>query len=344
MSLLRFKSLESLRKSVINFAPDIQPPPLPLRRSQTSSIALSSSSSSTYSDSASSSSTDLSQVSCLSFTESDIQIQNLSTEASDLKSRRNSTFDKPMNSNIAAMDGGRPTEDVGSVGNRLQSTFNASSYDAVNRRCSPSGVKWRYARQGAHLTSTASVETEDADFERRSYIDGVAYFLRACPDNLTDLETDILLRSAPWLAATQLRPPSEIAIAHPAGRRRTFLHRSVQYIVSCAVVLLHALWCFLLVAGRIGARYERQYNVSEWIAANGFEVANALGRHSVVLSERIGAMGEGRLGQALSGLCAWAVDSLTGGIQDGYGDGMMRVRRKTHQGHATMLKINRTYG
>lgn len=209
---------------------------------------------------------------------------------------------------------------------RLGPNFGAHSYDGVDCRWSPSGIKWRYARQGAHLTSSASRELDDPSFERRSYIDGVAYYLRACPDNLTELETDILLRSAPWLAEKP-RPTPKLALKQPSDRGKTFLHRTVQYCVAGFVVLVHALWCSLLVIGRIGARYESQYNISSHIMSQGYMIANAVGRHSVVLSARIQKVGDGRVGQLMSGLAAWAVDSFSGGILDGYGDGIVMIRR-----------------
>lgn len=207
---------------------------------------------------------------------------------------------------------------------RLPKTFVASSYDAG---WSPSGIKWRYARQGAHLTSQASEDRTDPAFERRSYIDGVAYFLKACPDNLTELETDIFIRSAPWLAS---RPPSRGGFggfpSRPTDRGRTFLHRIVQHAVATFVVIAHAVWCFLLLVGRVGARYERQYNISQHLISHGYVVANAIGKHSVVLSGRIYAMSDGRVGQLVSAFAAWTVDSFTGGIQDGYGDGIVMIR------------------
>ncbi|ORY63156.1 uncharacterized protein BCR38DRAFT_485921 [Pseudomassariella vexata] len=210
---------------------------------------------------------------------------------------------------------------------RLPRQFSASSFDSTNLRWSPSGIKWRYARQGAHLTGMASEEMVDSSFERRSYIDGVAYFLKACPDNLTELETDIILRSAPWLAERP-RPERRVTIRRPSDRGKTFLHRGVQYSVFMMVVLMHAVWCFLLNVARFGAYYERQYNISHHIMARGTFVANAVGKHSVVLSGRISSIGDGRVGQFMSGFAAWTMDSLTSGIQDGFGDGIVKIGRQ----------------
>ncbi|KAK7927575.1 hypothetical protein PG985_004573 [Apiospora marii] len=197
-------------------------------------------------------------------------------------------------------------------------------------RWTPSGVKWRYARQ-------ASEELDDPSFERRSYIDGVAYYLRACPDNLNELETDILLRSAPFLAERP-RPTRRIAIRRPTDRGKTFLHRGVQQAVALAMVALHAIWCTVLLMGRMGVRYERQYNLSSQLVSHGYWFANSVGKHSVHLSAKIQKAGDGKVGQIVSGLAAWTMESFTGGLQDGYGEGIVMIRghNDTEEGHVTI--------
>lgn len=180
---------------------------------------------------------------------------------------------------------------------------------------------------GAHLTSSASRELDDPSFERRSYIDGVAYYLRACPADLNELETGILLRSAPWLAEKS-RPAPKVVLREPSDRGKTFLHHAVRFCVRSIVILVHALWCLLMVMARAGLRYEDQYNISSNIIAQGYRLTNALGRHSVVLSARIQKVSDGRVGKLMGGLAWWAIDSLYGGIQDGYGDGIVMIRSR----------------
>ncbi|KAK8105724.1 hypothetical protein PG999_009083 [Apiospora kogelbergensis] len=197
--------------------------------------------------------------------------------------------------------------------------------EAHENRWSSSGVRWRYARQGHHLTTQASEELDDPSFERRSFIDGVAYYLRACPDQLNELETDILLRSAPWLAERP-RPARRIAIRRPSDRGKTFLHRGVQQAVALAMVAMHAVWCALMILARVGVRAEKQYNLSSQIVQNGAWVANSVGQYSVHLSSRLSQAGDGKIGQVIGGLVAWTMESFTGGLQDGFGDGIVMIR------------------
>ncbi|ETS82793.1 hypothetical protein PFICI_04669 [Pestalotiopsis fici W106-1] len=207
---------------------------------------------------------------------------------------------------------------------RLPHNFGGQSHDAVNQRWSPSGIKWRYARQGAQLATDAANELHDSDFERSAYIDAVAYYLRACPDQLDHGETAKILSAAPWLAQHPRPQPQIAGIARPTDRGRTFLSDAVQYAVIGLILLGHMLWCLFLSAIRIGAHLEREYQLSHWVATNGFDLVNSVGRHSVAWTAKINAMNEGRIGQVVS----WTMDSVTGGIQEGYGKGMDRIRRQ----------------
>lgn len=151
----------------------------------------------------------------------------------------------------------------------------------------------------------------------------MAYYLRACPDQLDWDETVKLRAAAPWLA-TQPHPEPQIAIARPTDRGRTFLSDAVQYTVIGLIVLGHMLWCFLLSAFRLGAFVEREYHVSSWLTTNGIDLVNAVGKHSITLTARINALNNGRFGQVIS----WTVDSITGGFQEGCGKGMDRIKQQ----------------
>ncbi|KAI1850092.1 hypothetical protein JX265_003465 [Neoarthrinium moseri] len=358
----RLKSLDSLRKSVIASAP-LNMPQVQLRRSKTTSSV-----STKTSSSSSSSFTASSLVESDSASSSESTATSSGTESIATTRQSSSTSLRSISERNAASEYfGSYLPETPALGHqcqhlqpsllgttlemehahqlraaqlqmqwqaarqpdlRLPPNFNASSHDIANRKWSPSGIKWRYARQGAELATQASNELHDAAFERSSFIDALAYYLRACPDQLNDSETAVLARAAPWLTQHP-HPEPQIAISRPTDRGKTFLYHGVQYAVAALIVLLHALWCFVLFVGRVGARYERQYQVSDWIMANGFDVVNTVGRYSVTLSARINSMGDGRVGQMVTGAFTWTVDSVTGGIQEGYGKGMNRIRRQT---------------
>ncbi|KAI5921586.1 hypothetical protein F4810DRAFT_677758 [Camillea tinctor] len=194
----------------------------------------------------------------------------------------------------------------------------------------PSGVKWRYAAQGSYLHHSAAREKDDPGFARRSYIDGVAYILKSLPDDLDDHESRVIRQALPRSCAPGSRalespthavwqpPPS------PDPGSRTLLRRGVAALVSSLVALLHVLLSLAVVLVRVGAQCERQYRISQHLVSWGF----AVGHHGVVLSGKICAMSDGRVGRALAELAAWTVENVTAGIQDGIGQGRWAVEQK----------------
>lgn len=209
----------------------------------------------------------------------------------------------------------------------------------VDLPCRPSGLltNTRTPAAGALFATQASNEMHDAAFERSAFIDGVAYYLRACPDELTEWETAKLASAAPWLVGIQqaARGPAGPGLGALAGAggpgrgaERGLLFHLVQWAVAALVVLAYGLWCSLLTACRVGAHLEREYHVSDWLMRTGFDTVNFLGRQGVSISETINSLSDGRMGQVVGGVASWTVDSVAGGIQEGYGRGMRRIQEQ----------------
>ncbi|KAH9908789.1 hypothetical protein F4778DRAFT_364766 [Xylariomycetidae sp. FL2044] len=223
----------------------------------------------------------------------------------------------------------------------------ASTSSASHQNVPPadSGVKWTYAAQGLSMGHAAIQQNnKDPGFARKAYVDGAAYFLRALPADLDDHETSVIMRSLPesCLAQGEAQAPGVL----PADRRllgwrqqqqqqqagnggpSSYLRYCVRSVVSSLVQLLYALWTCAVLVARFGVQYERQYNVSQHVFAQGLAFATAVGRHSVVIGSKVCAVSDGRVGKVLSGLAAWAVESVTGGIQDGIGQGLQSIEHK----------------
>ncbi|CAJ2513610.1 Uu.00g017290.m01.CDS01 [Anthostomella pinea] len=197
---------------------------------------------------------------------------------------------------------------------------------------SGSGVKWRYAKQGSYMHHSASAEREDVVFSRKAYIDGLAYMLQALPDDLDEHESSVLRRALPEAVAS----PDEDATGATASQRqralvagpqttpeRSFLHHSVAGLVANIVLVAYLLLSVMMFLVRVGAQYERQHHLSRQLAARG-----------LVLGARIYALSDGRVGRAMTDLAAWAVENVTGGIQDGIGQGLFMIERKRQEGEA----------
>ncbi|KAI1461383.1 hypothetical protein F4805DRAFT_413914 [Annulohypoxylon moriforme] len=193
-----------------------------------------------------------------------------------------------------------------------------------------SGVKWNYAAQGSYLQHSAAHETIDLAFARKSYIDGVAYMLKALPDDMDDYEASVIRRALPT-SFQQVETDRRIEAGPkwlPSDRAKTFLHSTVQGFVSSLVLFAYLLLSFLSAVIRTGAHYERQYNISQHIVSSSFVFATAVRKQSGALSEKIGAISDGRLGKLLSDLIAWTIESVAGGVQDGIGQGLLLIEQR----------------
>ncbi|KAI0490007.1 hypothetical protein F4859DRAFT_176061 [Xylaria cf. heliscus] len=193
------------------------------------------------------------------------------------------------------------------------------------------GVRWRYAEQGMNMQHIAYLEKEDPTFSRKSYIDGLAYMLMALPHDLSNQEAARIREALPpSIADTDLADSrNNQAISwKPPPENRTVLQRCVASLVAVFVVLAHLMLSYATIVVRVGAHYERKHNISQQIASRGFVIATAVGRHSVILSAKICAMKDGRVGKAVGSLASWTVESVTYGIQEGIGQGLNMVDTK----------------
>ncbi|KAI1095878.1 hypothetical protein F5B19DRAFT_439411 [Rostrohypoxylon terebratum] len=193
-----------------------------------------------------------------------------------------------------------------------------------------SGVKWNYATQGSYLQHSAAHETTDSAFARKSYIDGVAYMLKALPDDMDDYEANVIRQALPN-SFRRVETDKRVEGGPkwlPSDRAKTFLHCTVQGFVSSLVLFAYLLLSFLSAVIRTGAHYERQYNISQHIVSSSFILVTAARKQSGALSEKIGAINDGRLGKLLSDLIAWTIESIAGGVQDGIGQGLLLIEQR----------------
>ncbi|GKT59257.1 hypothetical protein ColTof4_12452 [Colletotrichum tofieldiae] len=198
-----------------------------------------------------------------------------------------------------------------------------------------SNVDWRFAQQGLALIAVAQDELRQpsrrpaVDFERKAFLDGVEYILKALPSDLNEHELHRLRTSTP----SNFIPP-----ATPGGRAyspsrganhgRSILHRGVQTAVVNIFVLIHLALPYIILLLRLAARTEREYRISENLVGAGMGLANAIGSKGMRITGALCNVGDGRIGQALTEAIAWTVEGLTGGLSDGVGEGLSIVAPK----------------
>ncbi|KAF4975821.1 hypothetical protein FZEAL_7440 [Fusarium zealandicum] len=197
-----------------------------------------------------------------------------------------------------------------------------------------SGVHWKFARQGSSLVSISmdggkpAVAEDDVIFERKAFIDGVTYLLKALPHDLDACE---MKRIQCALPQEVFQPSSILALPEDASTRdissqpRSILHRGVQKTVVNLVFFLSIVMPYLLYLVRCAARLERRYKVSETVVGHGLDFVNSIGRQSALFTETIGQMNDGKVGQAVLEAFVWTVNGVTQGISDGLGEGLSIV-------------------
>ncbi|KAG7420329.1 hypothetical protein Forpe1208_v003584 [Fusarium oxysporum f. sp. rapae] len=170
-----------------------------------------------------------------------------------------------------------------------------------------------------------AVAEEDVTFERKAFIDGVTYLLKALPRDLDVCELRRIQSALPEdvahldQAAVQ---QGDGLIQSASGRPRSILHRSVQITVVSLIFVLSFMLPYLMYLIRHIARMERKYKVFETVVGHGLSFVNSIGKQSLSLTETMCQMNDGKIGQALLEAFIWTVDGVARGISEGLGEGL----------------------
>ncbi|KAK2038187.1 hypothetical protein LZ31DRAFT_599857 [Colletotrichum somersetense] len=167
------------------------------------------------------------------------------------------------------------------------------------------------------------------DFERKAFLDGVEYILKALPSDLNEHELHRLRTSTPSNFIPPTPPDSRAySPSRGASNGRSILHRGVQTAVVNIFLIIHLALPYLILLLRLAARTEREYRISENLVGAGMGLANAIGSKGMRITGALCNVGDGRLGQALTEAIAWTVEGFTGGLSDGVGEGLSLVAPK----------------
>ncbi|KAL5592231.1 hypothetical protein FOBRF1_013257 [Fusarium oxysporum] len=180
-----------------------------------------------------------------------------------------------------------------------------------------SGINWKFARQGTNLVNISidggrpAVAEEDVTFERKAFIDGVTYLLKALPPDLDVCELRRIQSALPedvaHLDQVAVQQGGDGLTQSASGRPRSILHRSVQITVVSLIFVLSFMLPYLMYLIRHIARMERKYKVSETVVGHGLNFVNSIGKQSLALTESMCQMNDGKVGQALLEAFIWTV-------------------------------------
>ncbi|KAL4818599.1 hypothetical protein BDW67DRAFT_156928 [Aspergillus spinulosporus] len=200
-----------------------------------------------------------------------------------------------------------------------------------------SGVQWNRVDVGLYLLRQAGYEAQKPTCEshhvRSLYIDSMAYFLSALPEDLSSEETLTVRRMLPEKlkpaftpsAGLELSDSSQHPHAIPAGAyppRRSYLHRLLAASIIYFCILLQYLMPYIKDVLIHLYRYDRAHRVTERVTAATLCVIEKVGRGSVNLGTSVLNMCDGKPGSVVSGAAEWWIEGVAGGIYEGVGEGM----------------------
>ncbi|KAL4975606.1 hypothetical protein BDW66DRAFT_151722 [Aspergillus desertorum] len=222
-------------------------------------------------------------------------------------------------------------EDVGNI-NRDVLAFGTPQNSEVG-----SGVLWNRVNPGLYLLRQAGYEAQKPDCDghlvRSLYLDSMAYFLSALPEELNSEETQTLRRKLPEKLKPAFTPSAGFELSGspshphtmPAGTyptQRSYVHRLLAASIVYFCVLLHYLMPYIKDILYHVYRYERDHRVTERVTAATLYVVEIVGRGSVNLGTSFLNMYDGKPGSAVSEAAGWWVEGVAGGIYEGVGEGM----------------------
>ncbi|KAL4981541.1 hypothetical protein BDW68DRAFT_172226 [Aspergillus falconensis] len=201
-----------------------------------------------------------------------------------------------------------------------------------------SGVLWNRVNPGFYLLREAGYEAQkpdgDSHLVRSLYLDSMAYFLSALPEDLNSEEIQTLLRKLPEKlkpaftssACFELSGNSPHSHAIPTGNypaQRSYLHRLLAASIVYFCVLLQYLMPYIKDVLYHLYRYDRTHRVTERVTAATLYVVEKVGRGSVNLGTSVLNMYDGKPGSAVSGAAGWWIEGVAGGVYEGVAEGMV---------------------
>jgi hypothetical protein len=182
------------------------------------------------------------------------------------------------------------------------------------------------------VAADSGVEGHNALFERKAYVDGLTYLLRALPPDLDDYESEQIRFALPAdLALSDRRLDQSRSLGwreDDTEGPRSFIHWLVQMTVVHVFLIVHFILPYVVLLLKFGIRVERRYRVSETLVEQVIGVLHVMGRHCSYAAEAVFRGSDGRAGQRLSNAVAWIAEEVTRGISDGVGEGLMMTKTK----------------
>ncbi|KLU86214.1 hypothetical protein MAPG_05231 [Magnaporthiopsis poae ATCC 64411] len=217
-----------------------------------------------------------------------------------------------------------------------------------------------YAASAAPPQPRAESDPSNPDpnpaFERRAYLDGVAYLLQGLPRDLDEVEVNILRGSlpGPLRQEANLRPrnnlisgsscsrlsdsSSPVLSAQGGGSVSMFrlrgggpspVHRTVQTLMTGLIFMLRLFTSVFVTAVQEVVRVGNEYQIPERVTRQTMSVASSFASIGTSAASTIGSMSKAsyamvddRVGNGLGNILQWVADETIAGVCDGVRDGL----------------------
>lgn len=170
---------------------------------------------------------------------------------------------------------------------------------------------------------------------RQLYIHGISYLLRGLPNNLSSEEKMtvssavpeevVVLRKVKFQSTDVIHVKSSVGFDAKGEKYQTpsILHRALAAMIVQMFLIVQFLLPYIKVFLAAAYRYERQHRISERVLSSSINTMDGVMKRSMEVSDTVGRMNDGKVGQALNELAVWWIRGVTGGIHDGVAEGLI---------------------
>lgn len=183
---------------------------------------------------------------------------------------------------------------------------------------------------------------------RQLYLHGMTYLLRGVPSDLTSEELLSLQAAVPQSLVTSQIDSNSHALVPRSSQRQvqrdmqpqdlSVLHRITATLVLQTFVLIQFLLPYMKIFLSHAYHFEREHQITRRFVNGSITTMDDIGRKSIRLSQTVCQMNDGKVGQAINEMTIWWVRGVTGGMQQGFEEGLSRERRIREQGKREQIE------
>lgn len=226
-----------------------------------------------------------------------------------------------------------------------QASSRAMPMQALGAEETRSGIRWKYASLGTTLlnqacresnASTSSSDEASATLTRQLYIHGMTYLLRGLPTKLTPEETLSLQAALPQDLAEAVNDPNACALVRASDQNLsptqkppqnpTVLHRVTATLVLQMFLLIQFLLPYIRLFLAHAYRFERKHQITNRFVNTSVATMDDIGRRTLRFSQTVCQMNDGMVGQAINDMSIWWITGVTGGVRQGFAEGLRTMK------------------